>query len=139
MKPAHSIGHEGVVERVVNGAAFVSVRHDSGCAGCSAKSSCGMADSADKVFKIPVGDNTIREGERVTVNISIRSGFRAVVVGYLVPFGIVVATLVSAIGMGVSEAIAGIISLAMVVPYYLVLKIFSKYFSNELSIQVQKP
>ncbi len=138
MKTTDSIGHEGIVERVVNGAAFISFAHTSGCSGCSIKSSCGMAESTDKIFKIPLKEVAVNEGDQVTINISLRNGYKAVAMGYVFPFVLVLASLSIAIFIGLSEPVAGIISLAVLVPYFLLLKLFRTLFSNDLSIEVQK-
>ena len=139
MEQTNSIGHEGIVERVVNGAAFVAFRHSSGCAGCSVRSACGMADSTDKIFKIPLGTVRVNEGDPVTIKISLRHGYRAVVAGYLIPFLLVVASLSVGVMAGLPEAMAGIISLVTLAPYYGLLRVFRNRFSNDLSIEAQKP
>jgi positive regulator of sigma E activity len=138
MRTTDSIGHEGIVERVINGAAFVSFRHTSGCSGCSVKSSCGMAESTDKIFRIPLGDTKVNEGDEVTINISLRNGYKAVIAGYLIPFALVLISLSGAIALGMPEPVAGLISLATLIPYYILLKVLRKLFSNDLSIEVQK-
>lgn len=138
MKSSDCIGHEGIVERVVNGAAFVSVHHTSGCSACSVRSSCGMSESADKIFRIPIGDTRVTEGDRVMINISTRNGYKAVALGYLLPFLVVLASLSAGIFFGLSEPVAGVLSLTTLIPYFALLKGFRALFSNDLSIEAHK-
>jgi positive regulator of sigma E activity len=138
MNAAEQIGHDARVDAIRDGVAYISFIHSSGCAGCSIKSSCGMSESADKRIVVPVTNQRIEAGQVVTVYISPANGFKAVLWSYALPFVLVVLVLIVALGVGVAEPLAGIFALLSLAPYYGLLKLFSKSFRNDLSIEVQK-
>jgi positive regulator of sigma E activity len=138
MNTSENIVHDGIVEKIINGVAFVSFHQPSGCSGCSIKSACGMADSGGKVIEVPVRDIAVDEGDEVSVSLSKKDGYKAVLISYVVPFILVLVTLIVSLQFNVSESAAGVISLFSLVPYYGLLRLFRTSFKNELSIEVQK-
>ncbi len=138
MTTCESIVHNGRIRKVENGIASVSFVRSSGCGGCSIRSGCGMAESADAIVEVPLRGRDFREGETVTIHASATKGYLAILLAYCVPFVLVIATLIVAISFGVSESLAGMISLATLIPYYVGLKACSRFYKNELSIDILK-
>ena len=97
-----------------------------------------MAESADKIFRIPLEDTRISEGDRVTITISTHNGYKAVAFGYLLPFLLVLASLSIGVFFGLSEPVAGLLAMAILIPYFAALKMFRTLFSNDLSIEAHK-
>jgi positive regulator of sigma E activity len=138
MNTSETIVHDGRICKVENGIASVSFVRSSGCAGCSIRSGCGMAESTDAIIEIPVHGRDFTEGDSVTIHASATKGYLAILLAYCVPFVLVIAALVVSIGLGTSESVAGMISLATLIPYYVCLRIFSRFYKHELSIDILK-
>lgn len=51
-------------------------------------------------------------------------GLRAVAIAYLIPVVLLVAGLLTLQGLGVSDSTSGIVALAIIVVYYILIKIF---------------
>ncbi len=138
MTTRDSIVHQGRVCKVENGIVSVSFVRSSGCSGCNIRSSCGMAETSDAVVEVPARGGNFREGDTVTIYASAKNGFRAIALAYCAPFFVVVAVLIIATRLGVAEPAAGLIALAALIPYYVCLKLFGRFYRNQLSIDIKK-
>jgi len=65
-------------------------------------------------------------------------GFKALIYGYVIPFLVVLATLIITSSLFASEAVAGIGSLAVLVPYYLWLYYNRERFKKSFHFELQK-
>jgi len=82
-----------------------------------------MAEVADKVVEVDQGQNQkqFKTGDYVTVSLKKSSGYRALFLGYLLPFILVLATLIATFNLTGNEALAALLSLGITVPYYTLL------------------
>lgn len=115
------ITHEGIVSEVRDDHVVVSFVSQPACSSCKIKNSCSLSDSEIKNLEVPVSGKSYQRGEKVTVGLSQSLGYRAVFLGYILPFLIVFISLVVLTILTNNELLAGLISLFMLVPYYLVL------------------
>jgi len=60
----------------------------------------------------------------------------AVFLGYILPFLVLLATLIISISAGLSEGIAGLLSLGILVPYFFVLYQLRSKLSKKFSFQL---
>ena len=137
MIPANDIVHRAVVDSVNDGVVRVFFRQD-GCSACSVKSSCGLAHSGDKLIEIPLKERNVAKGEEVLIHISHNSGFQAVILSYVVPFVLVLASLLILTQFGVAELVAGLASLGSLIPYFILLRIFNKRLAKNFAIDFSK-
>lgn len=115
------ITHKGIVTTLSEKTITVSILNESACAGCHAKGSCSAADMKDKEIEInrPAGHFTI--GQQVVVAGKMSQGFKAMFLGYLLPFVVVLVTLVITTLSGLPDSQGGLLALGSLVPYYAVL------------------
>lgn len=119
---ANVISHPGIVERVGQETVFVKILAASACVSCQVKKVCNLADSAEKVIEVKnPADRVLHEGDRVDVTMKRSLGGKAVLLGYLLPFVIVLVALVVMLAVTDNEGLSGLVALAMAVPYYIVL------------------
>ena len=121
-KNNQEITHAGIVQQIEGNKIHVRIVVQSACATCHAKGSCTVADMSDKlieVFDAKPGRYTI--GEEVTVAMKQSLGNMAVFFAYFLPFILVLATLIAVLAFSGNELMAGLISLTVLVPYYIVL------------------
>ena len=110
----------------------------SACARCHAKGVCTAADMENKEVEVFDSSGRFNEGEEVNVVMRQSLGFKALIYGYMIPFLLVLVTLlVSSKGFS-SEVVAGITSLAILVPYYLWLYWRRSHFKKVFSFELQK-
>ena len=118
--------HTGIVKQVNPTSLVVSIINQSACSGCHAKGACTVADLQEKEIKITTFRKNYTPGTMVTVIFRESSGMKALFIGYVLPFLILLTTLIIAIEVTGNEIYGGLIALAMLVPYY-----FALYFSKD--------
>jgi positive regulator of sigma E activity len=118
--------HTGIVKEVTPSSLIVSIINQSACSGCHAKGACAVSDLQEKDIEITSFRNSYQPGNMVTVIFRESSGLKALFLGYVLPFLVLLITLIVAIEVTGNEILGGFIALAMLVPYYLIL-----YFSKD--------
>jgi len=136
---ASAVKHQGVVSKMTDDCIEVSIISMSACSSCHAKSACTISDSKEKSVK--VYDKSASEkysvGESVNVIMKKTKGLEAVLWGYLLPFFVLLVTLVVALNY-TNELRAGLISLGSLVPYYLLLYAFRGKIRQSFSFEIEK-
>jgi sigma-E factor negative regulatory protein RseC len=132
------IEHEGIIDHIEGDVAHVKIDSVSACASCHAKGACGAADQDEKYLDVPLQGSTYTQGESVHVQIEKRLGFKAVGLGYVYPFLLLMAVLIVLTYTGFPELKAGIYALLSMVPYYLVLYLFRKRIESTFTFSIKK-
>lgn len=120
------IEHTGYIEEVISGQVKVRILSESACASCHAQGACTASDMKEKIidvnsngfFDLVVGKKVIIQGQKSL-------GLKASLLAYIIPFILVFITLFLTYGLTQSEGIAGLLSLAILVPYFLIIKFFT--------------
>jgi sigma-E factor negative regulatory protein RseC len=137
--PDKTISHEGVIASLCEDRVTVKITSYAACTSCHAKGACHMAgDENEKLLHIPVSDPDFRIGEKVRVILAQSLGFRALFLGYVLPFLLVLIVLLAMIAAGSHELVAGLASLAVLVPYYIGLKLMRGKLDRQFSFFIQK-
>jgi len=132
------IDHAGVIERIEGDRAQVRIVSESACAACHAKGACSAADQEEKFIDVVLPDHRFREGEPVRVEVARNLGMKAVAVGYVYPFLLLLAVLIGMLAAGVSEMRAGLAALLSLVPYYLLLFLLREKIGSTFTFRLQK-
>jgi sigma-E factor negative regulatory protein RseC len=119
-----NIEHPGIISKIENGRIWVTIQPQSACGGCSSKSYCSMSEVAEKVVEVnaKMGKSYLA-GEPVTISLQKSLGYRALFLGYLLPFLLVMVTLISLLSITENEAVSAIAAVLIPIPYYAVLYI----------------
>ena len=116
------VSHPGIVDEVGKDFLRVRILSASACASCHVKGACNMAEMEEKLIDIPQENpEQYKIGQQVDVLMNLSSGTKAVMLGYVIPMVILVFTLILALILTGEEGSAGLIALASLIPYYLVL------------------
>ncbi len=119
IKRSQQISHPGIVERVDALRVMVRVQSQAACGHCHAKSHCGMAESVDKLVEVETSNaETYKPGQKVEVFLKRSLGFRALALGYMLPFIILVISLFTMVWITRNEGLAALVSFGLMVPYY---------------------
>jgi len=132
-----TIQHAGVVSRISNGEAVVSLTDNINCEGCKARGACGVSESNDKEIMVPIGDSKIEINQPVTLSLAKGLGMKAVFWAYVFPFILMVTTLMIC-SIFMSELIAGVASLAVLIPYYAMLSYLTPVFKKKFQVSLLK-
>jgi len=127
MSSNQKIEHPGIIERIENDCVFVKITSQSACASCHAKGMCNMTEMEDKIIEVIKEKNKAYSiGQEVTVVLEPSLGTKAVILGYFLPFLILLLTLIIALQILSNEWQAGLLALFVLIPYYAVL-----YFNKD--------
>ena len=132
------IEHEGIIDHIDGDIAHVKIDSVSACASCNAKGVCGAADQEEKYLDVPLRGEAYKAGDSVFVQVARHLGFKAVLMGYVYPFLILMAVLIGMLSAGVAELRAGSIALLSIVPYYLLLYLFRNRISKSFTFSIKK-
>lgn len=127
----------GIVEKIDHDYVKVRIHNQSACSMCYSRGVCTSLGSGERLIDVENdGKHFINPGDTVDIQMVSSSGGMAVILGYVIPFILLITTLlISSAYMG--EMASAILSLLVLVPYYLVLytarKKIKKYFRFTLS------
>ncbi len=138
MAKAKRIEHKGIVKSVGKEKIAVSILAQSACSSCHAKSACSLADMQEKIIDINTSDTKYREGELVNLFYEESLGYKALFLAYIIPFFILLLTLIVSLQIFHEEGIAGLISLLILVPYYLILYFYKEKLRKTFTFKIEK-
>ena len=92
MGKSSRVQHEGIVKSISTQTLEVSIISHSACSGCHAKSACGIADMKEKVITAQRPREELRPGDKVIVYASVNNAFYSVLLAYIMPSILIIAT-----------------------------------------------
>ncbi len=131
------IEHIGIIQKVSEDRITVGIITESACASCHAKGACTAAETKEKEVEIVRFSGVFHVGQQVTIFGRSSQGFKAVFYGYALPFLIVITTLFASNSITGNEALSGILSLAILVPYYFILFLFRNKLRKILEFEIK--
>lgn len=137
MSQGETITHEGVVIMAPgNGTAEVEIMTAEGCSACHAKSVCSAGRSETRIITVK-SNADIRAGDRVTVVMQLTQGFRALAIGYIIPFAVLIAAFVLTTVAGAGELASAFLSFAALGLYYLAAWLLRKRIGEKFEFKIK--
>lgn len=128
------ISHPGIIKEIKDNSLVVSIISTSGCASCQLKGACSASETTEK--EVEVAKNTHQHYQRhqkVVVAMRKGMGMRAVWWAYILPFLLLLTSLFTLNYYLGNEGLAGLISLAILVPYYVLLHLSNKKLKRQFN------
>ena len=119
----NTIEHQGIIIDIDGKLAHVKIEQTSACASCHVKSVCGASDKSEKIIDANIMDKSLKVGDQVTIIGQKSLGIQAVLLAYVLPFIVIIATLFIANIFTTNELIIGTCALASLIPYFIVLRL----------------
>jgi sigma-E factor negative regulatory protein RseC len=117
-----SIAHSGIINKLDERYYYVSIIAQKSCSNCYSKGLCSITDLNDQIIEVPRKHNNDRKvGDEVEVLMKKSLGVRAVLLGYILPFVLLLSTLILTYEISESEGLAGAAAIFILIPYYFVL------------------
>ena len=133
------ISHSGMIERIEGDCIQVRIVQTSACAACKVASHCNAAESKVKIVDVFGCDATkYATGQKVTVWASKDVANKALLLGFGVPFLLLVCVLMIALRLTANEGIAALIALGSLVPYYFALWLLRERIQRGISFHIEE-
>ncbi|MCP9611965.1 SoxR reducing system RseC family protein [Coprobacter tertius] len=132
------IKHKGIIKDIRNGIAKVEITQLSACSGCHARSYCSASDKKEKIIEVSCNGNSFKTGETVILISNSDIEREALLIAFVYPFFCLVAVLIIVYFLSRNETIAGITSLAILVPYYIIIGLYKKKLKKKFVFSLHK-
>ena len=136
-KTNNLVKHEGIVSKISQNSITISLKGNVNCEGCKAQSACGVSDSNDKEIEVINSLQSFKLNEPVDVLLKRELGLKAVFWAYVFPFILMMIVLVTT-SFFFKEWIAGVLSLLILVPYYVMLFVLKDKFQKAFQLSILK-
>lgn len=138
MSAREEITHPGIVEHVTESSVFVKILAMSACASCHAKGMCNLAEMEEKVIEVKRQEGkSYIGGEKVMVTMRQSQGSKAVLLGYVIPFFLMMGMLILTLLLSGDEGLAGLSAILVLIPYYWLLYIYRNKLKRTFSFRIQ--
>jgi sigma-E factor negative regulatory protein RseC len=133
------ISHSGIVESISEGCVQVRILQTSACAACKVAGHCHASESKEKIVDVlNVHDiSRLKVGDSVVVSASRDVANRALLLGFGVPFLILVSVLLIMLRMVSDEGLAAVTALLALIPYYLVLYLMRDRIQQKMAFSIE--
>ena len=137
MQKESTIEHTGIVKSVDNKYVVVDIIAHPACSSCAASGICDLSEQRSKEIRT-VSNPDIKVGEQVLVVMKQSLGYRALFLGYLLPFVIVMTILITMTSLSISEPVSGLSALVSLVPYYIIIYLRKEKIGKSFSFTIKK-
>ena len=135
---SNKIKHSGVVEKIMDDCIQVRIVQTSACAACKVAGYCNASESKEKLIDVYHADShRLNVGDAVTVTASTEVATHALLLGFGLPFVVMVTVLVIVLQTTGNEGRSALSGLLALVPYYAVLYLFRNRLRDKLSFSIE--
>ena len=135
---SNKISHLGTIKSIDDGCIKVQIVQTSACAACKVAAHCNASESKVKIVDVLCNntcDYTI--GQHVTVWASKDVANRALLLGFGVPFLLLISVLMISLKVIGDEGISALVALGSLVPYYLALWLMKDRIQRTISFNLE--
>lgn len=132
------IEHSGQIINITPETITVSIAQSSACSECHAKGACTSADVREKKISVKNEGQKVQLGDQVQVTGKSSIGWQAVTIAFIIPCILVVATLIYGSQAKIDDALSGLLSLVVLVPYFIIVSRFENALKRHLSFFITK-
>ncbi len=131
------VTHQGVIDDITSNTVKVRIQTSGSCVHCSAKDQCVASTGESRVITVDNYNGTeFKKGDTVTLTGEKGGGLKAVFYAYFLPFLLIIFSLIVATQFIHSEVISGLIALAVLIPYYLLLWMNKKSLQQQFTYKI---
>jgi len=131
------IKHKAFVKEIRENSIMVTVLNRSACSHCHAQNACHLSEMREKEIEVPYRGIKVSAGQEVTVVLRELSGIKALFFGYLFPFILVLITLITVYAITGNELLSGVISIGILIPYYITLYFLRDYLKKVFKFELE--
>jgi len=132
------IEHTGIINSIDGQLIRVLIIQESACNACHAKGACTASDQDEKIIEVENSDSSFHVGDAVVLYGQRSIGLQAVLLAFVIPFVLILLTLLVLRPYVASEALSGTIALSMLAPYYIILSFYKKKLKAKFQFFIKK-
>ena len=137
MPQVDKITHEGIVLKAEgDGTADVEIVTGSACSGCHAKSACSLGNTDVRVINVR-SDVKLSPGDKVTVVMEQSQGFRALAIGYVIPFLVLITVFIVLTVAGAGELSSALLSFSSLAVYYFIVWLLRSRIEKKFEFKIE--
>ncbi|MCR4582559.1 MAG: SoxR reducing system RseC family protein [Prevotella sp.] len=137
---SQKISHAGVIERIEGNSVRVRIVQTTACASCQIAGHCNASDQ--KVKHVDVKDvaetSALHVGQPVVVSASQAAANRALLLGFGLPFVLMVVVLMVVLSLKKDEAMAALAAVGVLLPYYFGLWLCRDRIGRKISFYLEQ-
>jgi sigma-E factor negative regulatory protein RseC len=138
METSVCIQQKGTVEEFTGHNIKVKIHREASCGHCGAKGLCYIGEGTERTIEISDFSSDLKIGDTVAISIARSMGNKAVMLGYMVPFIILLTTLIVLNSSGAREWLSGLLAIISLIPYYILLYLFRNRLRKTFLISARK-
>ena len=133
------ISHSGIIESISEGCVKVRILQTSACAACKVAGHCHASESKEKIVDVlNVADvSHLKVGDNVVVSASRDVANRALLLGFGVPFLILLSVLLVMLQLVSDEGLAALAALLALLPYYGLLYLMRDRIQQKMAFSIE--
>ena len=133
------ITYKGVVECIENDLVRVRILQSSACAACKVAGHCAASESKGKIIDVSTPDaSSYKAGDNVVVSVSEGSAHMALLVGFGLPFVVMMFALFLAMWITSDEIVSALVGLGARMAYYILVWLRRHRIGNGVTVSVEK-
>ena len=130
---------EGIVRKLEGDKVWVEIMVSSACGGCVAKSMCNISEKKNEIVEaLNLNEEVLAIGDQVQIQMQESKAHQAVVLGYLLPFVVLIVGLFGCYALTHIEWLSALVAFSLTALYYLILKLFDKRLAKKFTLYVTK-
>ena len=135
----NNVCKKGIVRKIEGEKVWVEIVVSSACGGCVAKNMCNISEKKNEIVETEnITGEEFTVGESVQIQVRERKAHQAVVLGYLLPFIVLIVGLFGCYAITHIEWLSALVAFGLTAMYYMVLKLFDKRLAKEFTLYVTK-
>lgn len=136
-KKNNTIEHSGRIQKITDDTISINLFNVAVCSSCHVKGACSVSDVDNKIIEVANTSATFKQGDSVTVEFDENQGIKALFLGYIIPFVVLMIVLIVTWTLTRNELITALTALASLIPYYAGMTLFRKTLSKTFTFKVR--
>lgn len=130
---------DGIINKIEDDTVWLEISINSACGGCAAKTLCNMTEQKNELFKAKnLTGEQFAIGEKVQIRLQQKLALKAVILGYFMPFVVLITGLFGCHALTHSDGLSSMVSLVLTALYFLFIKLIDKHISKEYVFYIVK-
>jgi len=137
MPQGETITHDGIVLKAPgDGTADIEIVTGTACSACHAKSGCSLGNSDVRIINVR-SSAKLSPGDKVTVEMEQSQGFRALAIGYVIPFLVLIIVFIVLTIAGAGELCSALLSFGSLAVYYFVVWLLRSRIEKKFEFKIK--